>query len=111
MKFLKSMEILVSRLRPLNPLPKITIDRAVSVKQKVDSIWNALKQHKKMNFKDLHGHSGKATTREEKVVVIVGFLAMLELVRTGILYVIQENNFEDIMIEKRRGNYELEIRN
>jgi chromatin segregation and condensation protein Rec8/ScpA/Scc1 (kleisin family) len=64
-----------------------------------------------MNFKDLHGHSGKVATREEKVVVIVGFLAMLELVRQGMIDAIQENDGGDIMIEKIEENYELEITN
>lgn len=84
---LKSMEKLVSRLRPLNPLPKITIDRAVSVKQKVDSIWNALKQHKKINFKDL------LATAENKTEVIVSFLAILELMRDQKAYINQESAF------------------
>ncbi len=71
----KLMNKLVARLRPPTPLPKITIDRAISVKQKVESIWNALKQHKKMNFKDL------LDSAESKTEVIVSFLALLELMR------------------------------
>ena len=51
-----------------------------------------------MSFKDF---AGKAKTREEKVFAIVGFLAMLELVRNGILDAIQENGFEDIIISKQ----------
>ena len=37
--------------------------------------------------------------REKKVNVIVGFLAMLELVKQGIIQVKQEKHFEDITIE------------
>ena len=40
-----------------------------------------------MNFK---GFAGTAKTKKEKIVVIIGFLAMLELVRQGILHVVQE---------------------
>ena len=40
--------------------------------------------------------------KEEKIFVIVGFLAMLELVRGGILNAIQDNNFEDIIIKQHR---------
>ncbi|EKD42838.1 MAG: Chromosome segregation and condensation protein [uncultured bacterium] len=89
---LKSMEKLVSRLRPLNPLPKITIDRAVSVKQKVDSIWNALKQHKKMNFKDL------LSSAENKTEVIVSFLALLELMREQKAFINQDSAFGSMEI-------------
>jgi chromatin segregation and condensation protein Rec8/ScpA/Scc1 (kleisin family) len=54
----------------------------------------------KMNFKDLSG-VGKAVTREERVVVIVGFLAMLEMVRQGMIDAIQEIDGGDIIIEKQ----------
>lgn len=89
---LKSMQKLVSRLRPLNPLPKFTIDRAVSVKQKVDSIWNALKQHKKINFKDL------LASAESKTEVIVSFLALLELMRDQKAYINQDSAFGNMEV-------------
>ena len=55
----------------------------------------------KMSFKDF---AGKIVTREEKVFAIVGFLAMLELVRNGILEALQENDFSDIIISKNDNN-------
>lgn len=89
---LKTMQKLVSRLRPLSPLPKITIDKAVSVKQKVESIWNALKQHKKMNFQDL------LTSAQSKTEVIVSFLALLELMRDQKAFINQENAFGNMEV-------------
>lgn len=84
---LKSMKKLVSRLRPLDPLPKITIDRAVSVKQKVDAIWSTLKQHKKINFKDLIANA------QNKTEIIVSFLALLELMRDQKAFINQDSAF------------------
>jgi len=89
---LKSMQKLVSRLRPLNPLPNFTIDRAVSVKQKVDSIWDALKQHKKINFKDL------LASAENKTEVIVSFLALLELMRDQKAFINQDSAFGNMEV-------------
>lgn len=89
---LKSMQKLVSRLRPVNPLPKITIDRAISVKQKVESIWNALKQHKKMNFKDL------LSVAESKTEIIVSFLALLELMRDQKAFINQDSAFGNMEV-------------
>ncbi len=89
---LKSMEKLVSRLRPLNPLPKITIDRAISVKQKVDSIWSALKKHKKINFKDL------ISVAESKTEVIISFLALLELMRDQKAFINQDSAFGNMEV-------------
>jgi chromatin segregation and condensation protein Rec8/ScpA/Scc1 (kleisin family) len=56
----------------------------------------------KMNFKELappgRGEPGSPMTKEERVVVIVGFLAMLELVRQGIINAVQEN--EEIILQR-----------
>ena len=52
----------------------------------------------------LPAQAGKAVTREEKVFVIVGFLAMLELVRQGIINAIQERHGEDIIMEQTENN-------
>ncbi|MFA6547343.1 MAG: segregation/condensation protein A [Candidatus Magasanikbacteria bacterium] len=89
---LKSMQKLVSRLRSINPLPKITIDRAVSIKQKVESIWNALKQHKKINFRDL------LASAENKTEIIVSFLALLELMRDQKAFINQDSAFGNMEV-------------
>lgn len=79
-------------------LPEVEVKTVVSLEEMIDKLTERIKNSLKMNFKDF---AGKAETKEERVVVIVGFLAMLELVRNGILNAVQENNFEDIMIEKQ----------
>ena len=51
------------------------------------------------------GKKGKvvrALPKEEKVVVIVSFLAMLELVRQGMLNAVQETDSEEIIIEMEK---------
>ena len=53
-----------------------------------------------MNFSDIHGGGGKPVTREDKIFVIVGFLAMLELVKQGTIEAMQEENGSEIIIEK-----------
>lgn len=78
-------------------LPKVEVKKVISIEEMIDRLTERIKHSLKMNFRDF---AGKAKTKEEKVVVIVGFLAMLELIRNGILSAVQENNFEDILIEK-----------
>jgi chromatin segregation and condensation protein Rec8/ScpA/Scc1 (kleisin family) len=39
--------------------------------------------------------------KEEKVNIIVSFLAMLELVKQGVIHVTQENHFGDINMETK----------
>ena len=79
-------------------LQEIEVKKVISIEEMIDKLTERITSSLKMNFKDF---TGKAQTKEEKVNVIVGFLAMLELVRNGILNAVQENNFEDIMIEKQ----------
>ncbi len=77
-------------------LPEVEVRKVISLEEMIDKLTEKIKNSFKMNFKDING---KAATREEKVLVIVGFLAMLELVRQGIIRVAQENHGEDIIIE------------
>ena len=93
-------------------LPEVEVRKVISIEEMIDKLTQRIKSSLKMNFKDFNGLSaqaGKPATREEKIVVIVGFLAMLELVRQGIIEAIQENNSGDIIIEKTEviESYEL----
>ena len=92
-------------------MPEVEVKTVVSIEEMIDKLTERIENTLKMNFKDLSGQTGKATTREEKVVVIVGFLAMLEMVRQGIINAIQEIDSGDITIEKIEENYELRITN
>ncbi len=85
---------LLKRLKPINPLPKISIDRAISVKQKIDSIFDLLKRHKKLNFSTILAGA------ENKTEVIISFLAILELVKFGNAAVYQNKTFADLEISK-----------
>jgi len=79
-------------------LPEVEVKKVVSIEEMIDRLTERIHKSINMNFKEF---AGNAATKEEKVMVIVSFLAMLELVRTGIVHVIQDNNFEDIIIKKQ----------
>ena len=79
-------------------LPKVEVQKVISLEEMIEKLTERIKTSLKMNFKDLNG---KIVTREEKIIVIVGFLAMLELVRQGIIQAVQENAGGDIIIEKQ----------
>ena len=66
-------------------MPEVEVKKVISIEEMIDKLTERIKTALTINFKDFSGHSGKAVTREEKVLVIVGFLAMLELVRQGIM--------------------------
>ncbi|MEK7614715.1 MAG: ScpA family protein [Patescibacteria group bacterium] len=81
------------------PLPKVVVKKVISIEEMIESITKRIEEGLKTSFKKLSGHSDKIKSKEEKVYIIVGFLAMLELVKQGIVLVEQHNNFEDISIK------------
>ncbi len=79
-------------------LPEVEVKKVISIEEMISKLTERIEKTLEMNFKDF---AGVAKTKEEKVIVIIGFLAMLELVRQGILHAVQESNFEDIIIKKQ----------
>ena len=63
----------------------------------IEKLAVRISQASKFSFKDFHGVKGELT-HEKKVSIIVGFLAMLELVKRGAIRVSQETG-GDIDIE------------
>lgn len=92
-------------------MPEVEVRKVISLEEMIDKLTERVKQTPRMSFKDFSGRFGQTATREEKVVVIVGFLAMLELVRQGILEAVQEENSGEIIMSKQEENYELRITN
>lgn len=80
-------------------LPKVEVRKVISIEEMIEKLTDRIQSSMQMSFKKF---AGFPATREEKVFLIVGFLAMLELVRNGILHAVQESNFADITIEKRK---------
>jgi segregation and condensation protein A len=78
-------------------LPKVEVRQVVSIEEMIDKLTERIKKTLKMSFKDFSGN-GKGITREEKITVIIGFLAVLELVKQGIVEAVQEN--EEIVLQK-----------
>lgn len=75
-------------------VPKAVVQKVISLEEMMDSLADRITKSMKMSFKDFAG-VGKA----EKVNVIVSFLAMLELVKQGVIQVRQDKDFHDIEIE------------
>lgn len=89
---LKNMLQLVDRLRPPKPLPSTTIDATVSLKQKIEVIHQMLKNKRSFRFRDIIDNSSNKTE------MIVGFLAILELMKQHSLEVHQTRTFGEVHI-------------
>ena len=76
-------------------MPKAIVRKVISLEEMIDNLTKRITAGLKMKFSDFaKGHKGK-------VNVIVGFLAMLELVKQGIIYVNQEQDRGDIHMETK----------
>jgi len=78
-------------------LPKALVKKMINLEETIEKLAERISLGIKTNFKDFYGKDLKASgklTYEKKVVIIVGFLAMLELVKRGALRVSQESGGE-----------------
>ncbi len=89
-----SMVFLLNRLKPTEPLPKVSIDHSISIKQKIDSIRNLLSSGKELSFKNL------LSSAQNKTEVIVSFLAILELVKQQSVRFRQVDAFADLLVTR-----------
>ncbi len=76
-------------------LPKVVVDKVISLEEMISNLTKRVAESLRMSFREFTGSSNQA----KKVDVIVSFLAMLELVKQGIINVTQERHFDDIVME------------
>jgi segregation and condensation protein A len=96
----------LDRLPKKEFLPEVSIAKVVSIEEMIENLTARITTALNFSFKDLKQGKTFETPKEEKVFIIVSFLAMLELVRSGILEVIQQNTFDDMAISKQLANQE-----
>ena len=90
----KSFRHLLQKLQPPKPIPETTIDKTVSMKEKIDSIRKFLATAGRVNFSKVVGDLAGKTD------IIISFLALLELFKQKALTLDQKKVFGDIIIKK-----------
>jgi segregation and condensation protein A len=91
---LSGVKDVLKNIPKIEAVPKAIIKKVISLEETIMSLTERIKSSLKMSFKDFSKFG-----KEEKVNVIVSFLAMLELVKQGIINVTQERTFDDINME------------
>ncbi len=86
---LAALENLFESLPKKDVLPKVSVKKVISLEEMIERLIARVSTASKINFKDFHGTKGKLDY-EKKVSIIVGFLAMLELVKRGVIRVTQK---------------------
>jgi segregation and condensation protein A len=82
-------------------LPKVIVEKVISLEEMIGNLTERVTKSLRMSFRDFTGASGSSGFKEKKVHVIVSFLAMLELVKQGIIHVTQESAGGDIQMETK----------
>jgi segregation and condensation protein A len=82
------------------PAPEVKIRKVMSIDEMIASLTDRITSHMSMSFREFSKHPDPEDARHQKVHTIVSFLALLELVREGILDALQDNPDSDITISK-----------
>ena len=84
----------LARIQRVVNLPKAVIARAVSIGERIKNIKDLIRNKNKFSFNEL------LRAKNNKMEVIVSFLAMLELVKQKEIMVHQDDMFGDLNINK-----------
>ncbi len=97
----ESVFAIIARFPKVEILKKAVVEKIMSLEDMMSTLATRIQGALKMRFSEFaKTHKrGDASEREVRVNTIVSFLAMLELVKQGILLVEQRGQFEDINME------------
>ena len=95
-KALFSFKDMINRLPKKEVLLKTIVNKVISLEEMIDTLTTRITSHLRMSFKEFTKEH-----KENRVNMIVSFLAMLELVKQGLLYVSQAATFGDIQMETK----------
>ena len=89
-----SIHEVISRLPKKEINPEVAVRTVVSLEETIGKLHERIAHQFRFGFKDFAGDTS------ERGTVIISFLAVLELVKQGILMARQESHFTDIEIER-----------
>lgn len=89
---LAALERVIEALPKKETLSKVTVRKIISLEEMIEKLAERISKSGKMRFNDLK--------HKDKISTIVGFLAMLELVKRGAIRVSQVEGSGEIEIEK-----------
>ena len=89
-----SFSDLVKRLEPFFALQQTSLQRVVSVQERIKQIHQVLIDRARMTFSDIT--KGSAS----RIDVVVSFLALLELMKQGLIKAVQMSAFEEIELRR-----------
>jgi len=81
-------------------IPQTEVHARISLKETIDKLSHRIQRAIHTSFSQFSGYSSRATyTKEERIHIVVHFLALLELVKTGVIEAKQSEKYDDISVE------------
>ena len=94
-KLFSSLKQIVANLPLKEILPKAVVKKVVSLEKKIAEVVSRIQKQMELSFSDAF-----ASAKNEKIEIIVSFLAVLELIKRGFIIVEQKTVFDTIKIKK-----------
>jgi len=82
------------------PNAEVKIRKVMSIDEMISSLTDRITSYMSLSFKEFSKHPNPEDSKDQKVHTIISFLALLELVREGILDALQDSAEGDITISK-----------
>ncbi len=95
-KLFSTLKEIISNLPIKEIFPETIVKKTISLEKKVEELISRIKQQIEISFADAFN-----TNKIEKIEIIVGFLAVLELIKQGIITAEQNILFENFKIKKK----------
>lgn len=83
---------------------EVRIKKVVSLEDMMNRLVNRVKKNLSMSFFEFSGKNSRHEDKSEKVNIIISFLAVLELVKRGLLSANQNSKYNDIDLESSEVN-------
>lgn len=97
----EAAQVLIAGFPTTLMLPKVAVKKIMSLEEAIEAMSARISSAFRMSFKQFSGLD-KAQSQEARHSVIVSFLALLELVKQGMLRAQQDEDFGDITLESDR---------
>ncbi len=98
---------LLLRLPKPEQIPQREVRRVISLKESIESLSRRLESELTASFSRLAGHRrDRRVSRMERRTIVVTFLAMLELVKRGLVQVYQRAHFDEIELSRDQNSQE-----
>ncbi|MBI1975677.1 MAG: segregation/condensation protein A [Candidatus Vogelbacteria bacterium] len=88
----------IESLPKIEQIPQATVRRIVSIEEVMTRLVSRIQKNLRISFQEFHGQHN-ASTKEGRMNIVLGFLAILELIRRGAVLVNQRAHRGDIIVE------------